>query len=144
MISKSLPFGLCACFFLGSPSHAMTICQVGGVQIIVGQSKDSLVGCVDPVRSVGSVPPSTRGRSEGEKSLPVSVGSSADEVNRSDSRQNAKVDRVLILRHELAQQQAALAALDATSGLSPLERDRRRRDHLANIDSVKRELIRTF
>lgn len=43
MISKSLPFGLCACFFLGSPSHAMTICQVGGVQIIVGQSKGSLV-----------------------------------------------------------------------------------------------------
>ena len=90
------------------------------------------------------MPPSTRGRSEGEKSLPVSVGSSADEVNRSDSRQNAKADRVLILRYELAQQQAALAALDATSGLSPLERDRRRRDHLANIDSVKRELIRTF
>ena len=137
-------FGLVVACGWASAPMAMTVCQVGAVQVIVGRAPADGGLCAKAAAQTAERLSSGKGLAGGVVKASGGAGVRSDEFVISREVQSARdSDRVLLLRQELIRELAALRALETAPGADGVEFDRRRRDHLSNIDSLKRELARS-
>lgn len=128
MSTRLTAMGVLLACFNGACADTLSICSIGRVQLIQGGRTEG--GCPGAVAYKGAAIRDAGGSLDKTRPAPVSA------IDQAAMDQ----ERMMILRRELSNELASLQSLERAKSVDAAGDERRRREHLANIDALQREM----